>query len=427
MEGLKALHTLLGDEDQNLQTGVKVLAEISQELASSLDIGQTLRISTERVRHYLNAEAASVFLLEDKGRKLCCYACSGPVELVGLEMPSGQGIVGKTVATGHMQVVTNAAAHPEFCGVVDKKTGFITRSILCAPLKVRDMTLGAIEVINKQNSDGFFSSQDVHLLSVLASSTSLAIYNAQIAEQLVEKERFQKELELARTIQKSMLPGTLQKELPVAGMNLPVQEVSGDFYDFFCLKGGRIGFALGDVAGKGITAALLGAKASSLYHCLGKRMNSPGRLLEIINNELSEKAMRGMFVTMVGGIYDPSTHQVLFANAGHVPPLFRNCYGQFTTFPAESPPLGILPEVAYPEHTISIKDGALYIYSDGLAEGFLKRGNLVGLDNVQSLINRWTQLPARQRIEAIAGEVATLPNRKDDVTLLVIEAGHENI
>src|SRR3990172_4579257 len=265
MEWLKALHALLGDEDEHLQTGVEVLADISQELASSLDIGQTLRISTDRIRHYLNAEAASVFLLEDKGRKLCCYACSGSVELVGLEMPAGQGIVGKTVATGRVQVVTNAAVHPEFCADVDKKTGFVTRSILCAPLKVRDVTLGAIEVINKQNSDGFFSRQDVHLLSVLASSTSLAIHNSKMAEQLVEQERLQKELELARTIQKSMLPGQLQKELPVVGMNLPVQEVSGDFYDYFCLKDGRIGFALGDVAGKGITAALLGAKAGSLY------------------------------------------------------------------------------------------------------------------------------------------------------------------
>lgn len=425
MEWVKALCALLSGQDESLKAGVDMLAEISQELASSLDIGQTLRICTEGIRHYLNAEAASVFLLEEGGRKLSCYACAGPVDIVGVELPVHQGIVGKTVATGSLQTVTNAREHPDFCSIVDNKTGFVTRSVLCAPLKVRDMTFGAIEVINKQNGDGLFTQQDVNLMPVLASSASLAIHNAQMADLLVEQERFQKELELARTIQKSMLPGPFHKKMPVVGMNLPVQEVSGDFYDYFHLKDGRIGFALGDVAGKGITAALMGAKASSLYHCLGKRMNSPGKLLEIINNELSEKTTRGMFVTMVGGIYDPSNQQVLFANAGHLPPLFRSHDGKYKTFPAEAPPLGILHEVAYPEHVISIKHGTFYIYSDGLAEGFLKRGNLGGLKHVKSLINRWIHLPVRQRIEAIAGEVATLQNRRDDVTLLVIESEHE--
>ena len=426
MEWIKALYALLSGHDESLKAGVDMLAELSQELASSLDIGQTLRICTEGIRYYLNAETASVFLLEDEGRKLSCYASAGPVDIVGVELPIDRGIVGKTIATGNVQVVASVCEHSDFCSTVDNKTGFVSRSILCAPLKVRDVTFGVIEVINKQNGDSFFTPQDVNLMLVLASSASLAIHNAQMADLLVEQERFQKELELARTIQKNMLPEPLHEEMPVVGMNLPVQEVSGDFYDYFKLKDGRIGFALGDVAGKGITAALLGAKTSSLYHCLGKRMNSPGKLLEIINNELSEKTTRGMFVTMVGGIYDPSNHRVFFANAGHLPPLFRNHNGEYKTFPAESPPLGILPEVVYPEHTISIEEGAFYIYSDGLAEGFLKRGNLGGLEHVQALINRWTQLPARQRIEAIANEVATLQNRRDDVTLLVIESDHEN-
>ena len=85
------------------------------------------------------------------------------------------------------------------------------------------------------------------------------------------------------------------------------------------------------------------AKTSSLYHCLGKSVHDPARLLELVNREICETGTRGMFVTMVGGVYDPRVGVVWFSNAGHEPPLFRDAAGAYTAFPAEAPPLGIAP------------------------------------------------------------------------------------
>ena len=103
----------------------------------------------------------------------------------------------------------------------------------------------------------------------------------------------------------------------------PIQEVSGDFYDHFELPDGTIAFAIGDVSGKGLNASLLMAQTASLFRCLGKTMRDPARLMSILNREICETVSRGMFVTMVAGLYDPATGQLRFANAGHLPPLVR--------------------------------------------------------------------------------------------------------
>src|SRR6185295_16982140 len=132
------------------------------------------------------------------------------------------------------------------------------------------------------------------------------ISNARLADQLVEQERIKRELELASEIQRSLLPQA-DETLPIFGINRPIREVSGDFYDFFELPDGTVAFCLGDVSGKGMNAALLMAKTASLFRCLGKTIRDPARLLTILNREVQETASRGMFVTMIAGLYEPST------------------------------------------------------------------------------------------------------------------------
>ncbi len=121
------------------------------------------------------------------------------------------------------------------------------------------------------------------MLQTLASAAALAINNAHMAKDLVEQERVNRELELAAEMQRGLLPGKQPATFPVCGINLPAYEMSGDFYDFFELEDGRIYFSLGDVSGKGIDAALLMSKTSSLFRCLGKTIYEPAVLLATIN------------------------------------------------------------------------------------------------------------------------------------------------
>ena len=247
-----------------------------------------------------------------------------------------------------------------------------------------------------------------------------------MAEALVEQERVRRELELAAEIQRSLLPERRKQSFPVHGINYPARTVSGDFYDFFPVGDGRICFNLGDVSGKGMNAALLMAKTASLFRCLGKTIREPGRLLGRINKEVCETATRGMFVTMVGGVYDPATGIVILANAGHEPPLFHDRDGGFTSLPAEAPPLGISPLLVegedFPEKELWLDGGTLYVFTDGMTEGYLENGDMLGVDGVKSLISKNAELAVPERLDAILShlnpENAAL---RDDLTFLAIE------
>jgi sigma-B regulation protein RsbU (phosphoserine phosphatase) len=293
-------------------------------------------------------------------------------------------------------------------------------------LSVKDRRVGAIELINKRGGDGLFSDRDRNGLQVLASSAALAIINTRLTAQLIEQEKVRRELELAAEIQRNLLPRHGHPSYPVCGINVPARGVSGDFFDVFELEDGRICFNVGDVSGKGINAALLMAKTSSLYHCLGKSVSDPGMLLGVLNREICETGARGMFVTMVGGIYDPASGIIRFANAGHEPPLHRATDGDFRAYPAEAPPLGIardvVPDDRFPVTEIGLGGGTFYVFTDGVTEGRLKNGGMLGVDGLKSLAVEAEGLRPAERLRALV-ERLDRPGASlhDDLTILAIE------
>ncbi len=406
---------------------LELLSEMSRDFAESGDIEQALLKGLERIVDYMNAEGGALFLLgDDDSQTIECRACVGPVDITGLTLPTGQGIVGRCVETGHGEIVRDVSKDPNFQGDVDAKTGFKTRSILCAPIAVKDRRLGAIEVLNKRGGDGLFSPLDLNMLIALGASAGLAIVNARMAAELVEKERVERELELAAQIQRSLLPQPGGPEFPVSAVNVPARMVSGDFYDFFTLEDGRIYFCLGDVSGKGIGAALTMAKATSLFHCLGKAIHAPGHLLDLINTELAETATQGRFVTMAAGLYSPKTGEITLSNAGHEPPLIMDRQGSFIDVPASAPPVGIAPDIAgpdgFPETKHKLEGGAIYIFTDGLTEGYLADGSELGVEGLKErLIQTQTSQPD-VRIDAVIGLIhrGGTPLR-DDLTILVLD------
>lgn len=407
---------------------MELLAAMGRDFASTLDIESTLAGALRRIADHVGAEAGALFMLDAAGRHLRCHACVGPTDIVGLTIDADRGIVGRAVQTNQGEIVRDVSRDPQFHGAVDAKTGFTTRSILCAPLSVKDERIGAIELINKRGGDNLFAPADLVLLEVLASSAALAILNARMAAKLVEQERVRRELELAAEIQRSLLPAPEGPDFPVHGVNLPARTVSGDFFDFFRLADGRIFFALGDVSGKGMNAALMMAKAASLFRCLGRTVHQPGRLLGQINFEIAETATRGMFITMVVGLYDPRTGVVRFSNAGHEPLQLHGRDGSFTEFPADTPPVGIVPgdpDEAFPEAEAVLAGGALYVFTDGVTEGYVADGRELGLDGLKDLLMRDARAAPPERLAAVAQALAGADDKalRDDVTILVIDDG----
>lgn len=413
------------EQKSELSDAFELLADMGREFVSSRDIAVTLANALIRINDYVGAEGAALFLLNENGDALTCAACAGATDIVGLAVPAGQGIVGRCVANNAGEIVRDVRDDPNFFAAADAETGFVTRSILCAPLSVKDEPIGAIELVNKRAGDHLFDPADLTFLETLSASAALAVQNARMAEALLEQERVKRELELAAEIQRSLLPPA-DAAGPVQGINIPARTVSGDFFDFFTLDDGRIAFNLGDVSGKGMNAALLMAKTASLYRCLGKEIRSPGKLLGRVNAEICETAARGMFVTMAGGIYDPKTGVVRIANAGHEPPLIQAASGGFETVPADAPPLGISPYVVgddgYPEVEIALAGGALYIFTDGLTEGYRADGSEMGADGVRALLSEHHGAGPADRVSAVVAPL-TWPGVKlrDDLTILAVD------
>ena len=394
------------------------LADLSETLAVSLDLRQTLSEAVNRIATFMDAEAASLFLLDEGGDMLECRVCVGPIDITGLRIPLGQGVVGRVVAENRSQVVTDAVSDSRVDRSNDSDTGFITRSLLCAPLATAMGPIGALEVVNKR-SGGSFSAEDAEILRLVAAPTSLAINNARMANELVQQARMKREFDLARRMQKSLLPKRRRDGFPLIGMNLPAHEISGDFYDYFDLPDGRIGFLIGDVSGKGLDAALLMVRVASLLRWVGKDGLPPSEWLQRVNEELCQSSLDGRFVCALVGQCDHNAQHVDIAAAGF-PPAMLYRRGEFTEYLSGGAPLGILADETFAGHSIDLTDASLYCFSDGVTDVRDAQRRTIGSEGVRELILRHAGASAEPRLRGMFSELKHL-RLVDDTTLLLIE------
>ena len=410
-----------------------LFASLVEEFAQADDAEAAVHSALARIAEAMDAETASLFMLEgawdDPNASLVCKACIGPADITGLSLPATAGIVGRVVAENASKMVADVRLDKDFVAP-PAESGYVVRSILCAPLSVRGQRLGAVEVINPRDGVSLFTPHDQELLTLLATAAALAVVNGRIAGERVVQARMKRELELAASVQRNLLPTGKSDNSGIHGLNLPARGVSGDFYDILPLADGRYAFALADVSGKGMNAALVMVKAATLFRCLGRQITEPGKLLARISAELAETMSFGMFVTAVVGVYDPRTQEIVFSNAGHEPALLRDKAGQFHAFPADGPPLGLMmPEETtdYAETTFQLDGGSLYLFTDGCTESRLPDGSQRGAEGVQQLIERYTGLLPADRIEAMAVAL-TPPNGelRDDITLMVLQDRRRN-
>jgi sigma-B regulation protein RsbU (phosphoserine phosphatase) len=408
------------DPAETLTDPLEFAAALSRSFAQTQDIDATVREALAQIVKLLKVEAGAIFLLDELKASLICRASVGPVDVTGLSVPNGSGIVGRAVAEDHIQVVEHAYEDQRFFAEADRKTGFVTRSILCAPMSVAHTVIGAVEVLNKQNGKPF-NAEDQNLLRVMAASAALAISNARMADRLVAQERLQREVELAAEIQRHLLPTEDNEASPICGLVRPIQEVSGDFYDHFELPDGTIAFAIGDVSGKGLNASLLMSQTASLFVAWAKRCTIPAGCCNHQQGDL--QTVSHMFVTMVAGLYDPATGHVRFANAGHLPPLIRHRQAKTRELPADSPPLGILPMTRFVTEEVALDGGQFVTFSDGLTE-FRFGEEELGSEGLDLLLESAQGTGIHARLKYVIGELDREGWRaRDDLTLMMIDDG----
>ena len=239
------------------------------------------------------------------------------------------------------------------------------------------------------------------------------------------RERISKEVKLAVKVQENFLPKRNLKNYPVQGINIAAREVSGDFFSFYP-HNDNVYFIIADVAGKGIHAGMVMAKASTLFEIMSRDKVDVDEIAFHMNNDLFLTKTSGMFVTSIIGNYNISTGEVAWVNAGHQPALVRDKNGNFEEFESKSPPLGVIIQKTksnYFVNKINLNSNRLYAFTDGLSESLDKDNQEIGIDGSKKIINNNFNKNINDELNNITKEITSsskIEKLSDDLTIVVI-------
>jgi serine phosphatase RsbU (regulator of sigma subunit)/pSer/pThr/pTyr-binding forkhead associated (FHA) protein len=424
-------HTLLTDD---VALKLQVVLEIAQHLGHTLDEETLLgKFLDHLMRLFPQTERSMVLLCHGDDMVVRAQRCRRPEDAGSF--PYSRTVVRHCLNQG-MGILSEDVHADERFVTSSTLTNLNLRSLLCVPLIGQNgRRLGVVQLdcfrIGKS-----FRMTDLQLLTAVALQAAVVLENAALHAELLHKERLRQELALAQEIQQGFLP----TEFPLAqddGFELfarvhSAREVSGDFYDFFSLPDGKLAFFVGDVSGKGIPAALYMVAVRTLSRHLAVSCQSPEETLRRLNPALAADNPSFMYVTLVHGIFDPATGEVVLASGGHPAPLVRHGNGRIDTVPVKNGRLLGFADMepqsdpGYANYRFSLAPGdTLILYTDGFTEAKAPdRVTLFGLERLKETLGGTRALmtleacidEARNQVE----QFTRTTELQDDLTLLLL-------
>ncbi len=405
---------------------LRMIMEVSVIISSTLDFNELVTVVMEKAKKVMDAEACSILFYNKDTNKLefevalCKEESTSEILKKTVTLDIGQGIAGWVAENLQPLVITDVRGDKRFYQAADKQTGFATKSIIAVPLVGRSGLIGVAEIINPKNKD-FFSEYDSGIFQTLCRGVAIAIENARFHKESIEREKLRQELEIASSIQRSFLPEspTFHKNnITVSAINISARHVGGDLYDFIEPSENKVGVFIGDVSGKGISAALYMAKIISDLRYTSLGIDSPDLVMKRLNSNLSN-APRGMFLTATYIIADTANGTLSIAVAGH-PPFFLIGKGDVKVMNLPSgPPLGIMP-VEYPVTKLELNKGErLLLLTDGAFDAKNRNGERIGFESIAGFVKNHSN--RENLIPAIVGHVNDFSKgteRADDLTLV---------
>lgn len=299
---------------------------------------------------------------------------------------------------------------------------------LAVPIEVESGPRGLLTVGDKESRRGVgpFLPGDRRTLSLFANQAALALENARLHLQALEKERLDREMHLAAEIQRRILPkGAPQVPgYQMVGWNRPARQVGGDYYDMFRLAGGRMGLVVGDVSGKGIPAALMVSTLHSALRLLLDQAEFGPVLLERLNRHILESSIPNKFITMLLAELNPETGGLHYLNAGHNPGILLRPDGSVLELAPGGIPLGLLPDSRYQSRAVTMEPGDLLcLYSDGITEAESPVEEEFGVDRLVDLLRGQDSRPLQELLDSIPvtlGRFCQGLPQGDDQTLVLV-------
>jgi phosphoserine phosphatase RsbU/P len=429
----------------------QILTELSDEVRTIIEPKALLQTVVQRIADSLHVRQVAV-LLNNSGAFLPAYEL-GYSDLNNLEFAPDAGTVKQLLAERQPARVymddPNSWVNSETEISADERARLLRlHAELLLPLSTRDKLLGFIS-LGRKLSEEPYSRSDLRLLQSVAAQTGMALENAQLtdamAREMAQREKLHREIEIAREVQERLFPQNLP---PIAGLEYfgkcrPALGVGGDYYDFVFLPGGKLGIAIGDVAGKGISAALMMA---SLQACLrGQALVASSDLALVvgnINHLVYEASSSNRYATFFYAEYDPFKRELNYVNAGHNPPiLLRRCgvHARTRKKPGDLPcdcrverleasgtVVGLIDNMPYEQRRVVLAQGDMLVaYTDGVSEAMNPSDEEWGEDSMLKALEECWGKKADEIVNAVLADAdafAAGAPQFDDMTLVVVRA-----
>lgn len=416
-------YALLYQEIERRALEKEVLLDVTRALSSPFDLDEVIETIFSSLRQVVDYDAAAIYLMNRQTKVLEIVSESGyPTgSEEAFQLQVGQGVVGWVAKTGEPVIVPDVTADRRYVAARPE-----TRSEVAAPMVIEGRTIGVFNL--ESDHDDAYTESHLELLSAFAAQAAVAVERARITQDLLEQRRLEKELAIAREIQKSFLPGEPPRleGFDLAGMTESHDEVGGDYYDFIPVSETRLGLAIADSSGKGIPAALVmaGFRMSLLAEI--RNEFAIRAIMRKVNVLLHESTERDRFVTAFYALLDWKNGVLTFSNAGHNPPILRRRDGRMEHLLEGGVALGVLPEAQYEDRPIALRPGdVLVMYTDGVSEAEDEQGRQYGTERLEEVLAANAERSAREILRAIRDDVMAFAGEKgasDDLTLMVLRA-----
>ncbi|HEY9405687.1 MAG TPA: SpoIIE family protein phosphatase [Pyrinomonadaceae bacterium] len=407
-----------------------LISKVSVTLLAPATLDETLRQVVALVFEAVPAERCLIMLRDaERELKIRVAQLRNSTEETG-EVRVSRSIIEEVVGQGRSVLTSDAQHDPRFMSSTMTIQGI--RSVLAVPLGVGERIFGMIYA-DSPLAEAKFSQDHLTVLTTLASVAAIRVENARLMEEDLERERFERELNLAREIQQRFQPSGAPNVAgyEMQGISFPCYEIGGDYYDFIERPDGRMVIALGDVSGKGTSAALLMSSLHAAMHAQIPAHKTLGDTISAVNRYLAETIPMNRFITLFCAELDPITGSLSFLNAGHNPPLIAHAGGSMEQLAAGGIPLGIVAEAVYREGRTQLQPGdALVVYSDGVSETQNAAGEEYGPVRLYNTVARYLESTAagiRDKIEADLTKFAQGTPAGDDITLVIVKRQAEGV
>src|SRR5881275_1099907 len=409
------------------------------------------RLIVEGAARVLDAQGGALYMMERAGGKLApAFSSKGcppfidvPTHILqqaasnsaALEsylrlhaIAPGEGIIGRVWQTREPVLLTDLANAPELAGL--RGTSLGAASVMVTPLLYGKQNMGVLALGNGPSSPSFTQS-DFIVFKSIAEQSAFALYNAIIYSEANEKKRLDHDLEIARDIQRILLPSEAPavSGFEISGINVPARQVSGDYFDYIKVDDQRLGVAIADVSGKGVPASLIMAICRSVLRSQAIGNPSPADVLQKVNRQLYPDIKEDMFISMAYLVLDHVRGGVTLARAGHDAPLLYQQKSQTLT-PLKTPGMvvGIDSGDVFDRLTTDVgvpleRNDCILLYTDGITEALDNEGNEFGLErtiaSVQSSAIEGAQAIVTRLIDDLRNFVGSTP-QNDDITMIAI-------